>query len=487
MANVPNTDTFGLNEVYNSVSGHTSATLSNLSSCLGNAVSAYYNSTYNNISYAPVDSQRRFRDYKPYSGTPASISISVGGVSNPSVGVYTTTITASINCPATMLLSFSLELDFLSGSVPGGQSEARSVTMTPPFPYSPQTSTGSGLILTWSGVYNAGISTVAFSTTLTNDNWNSPRPSSSFRIKLVAGQNTQLTVANGTSTNASTFVYTVLGVTTTFMTITPTYSGRAPQSGHMIYYSIARNSGPSYTAGNGYKPIEVALSYGTGGYSSSKEFVVSPISGSSPYGSYMSSSITNGYYQVETLDTLSGALFHVRYTLLNRSGSSGNYSFTLEQYKYCSFTTINYSQSIDSFIPGKHILYIESFSGNNGNLPMMTIIPGTNSYGSSETYAYKYVASCPNGGYIRVSYAGNTVVDLYNGQEWQVVFAQSGPNFPAVVTGSYITTLSGGIQSNQAIQFNGSITSYITIVPTSSNIMTHSQYPYKFGYYGIIA
>lgn len=62
---VPNTETFSLQDVYNAVHAHTSGTQTNLQSCFDNAISGYYNDTYNQDSYAPANSMLRFRDYKP--------------------------------------------------------------------------------------------------------------------------------------------------------------------------------------------------------------------------------------------------------------------------------------------------------------------------------------------------------------------------------------------------------------------------------------
>lgn len=65
---VPNTETFSLQDVYNAVDNHTPATTENLQSCFDNAISGYFNPTYNQDSYAPANSMLRFRDYKPTGG-----------------------------------------------------------------------------------------------------------------------------------------------------------------------------------------------------------------------------------------------------------------------------------------------------------------------------------------------------------------------------------------------------------------------------------
>lgn len=62
---VPNTETFSLQDVYNAVHDHTPATIGTLQSCFDNAISGYFNATYNQDSYATANSMLRFRDYKP--------------------------------------------------------------------------------------------------------------------------------------------------------------------------------------------------------------------------------------------------------------------------------------------------------------------------------------------------------------------------------------------------------------------------------------
>ena len=69
MTAVPNTNTFSLQDVYNSVHGHTSGTTGDLQSCFNNAVSYFFDPNYNQDSYAPANSQLRFRNYYPYSVT----------------------------------------------------------------------------------------------------------------------------------------------------------------------------------------------------------------------------------------------------------------------------------------------------------------------------------------------------------------------------------------------------------------------------------
>ncbi len=62
---VPNTNTFSLQDVFNAVKDHTPAVSGNLSDCFAKAIPGYFDSNYNNDSYAPSGSLLRFRNYKP--------------------------------------------------------------------------------------------------------------------------------------------------------------------------------------------------------------------------------------------------------------------------------------------------------------------------------------------------------------------------------------------------------------------------------------
>lgn len=62
---VPNTNTFSLQDVYDSVNSHASPS-PDLSSCFANANPSYFDSNYNNDSYAPANSMLRFRNYTPF-------------------------------------------------------------------------------------------------------------------------------------------------------------------------------------------------------------------------------------------------------------------------------------------------------------------------------------------------------------------------------------------------------------------------------------
>lgn len=77
---VPNAETFSLQDVYNAVSNHTPATSTNLQSCFTNAISGYFNTTYNQDSYAPANSMLRFRDYKPSCDLPIVTTASISSI-----------------------------------------------------------------------------------------------------------------------------------------------------------------------------------------------------------------------------------------------------------------------------------------------------------------------------------------------------------------------------------------------------------------------
>lgn len=63
MPSVPNNNNFSLQNVYDSVRGHSPATVATLSSCFSNSVLEYFDPIYNDNSYAPVNSMKRFRNY----------------------------------------------------------------------------------------------------------------------------------------------------------------------------------------------------------------------------------------------------------------------------------------------------------------------------------------------------------------------------------------------------------------------------------------
>lgn len=63
---VPDTTNFNLQDVYNAVGDHTPATTGDLRSCFTNAISAYFDSDYDNSTYAPAMSLKRFRNYTPF-------------------------------------------------------------------------------------------------------------------------------------------------------------------------------------------------------------------------------------------------------------------------------------------------------------------------------------------------------------------------------------------------------------------------------------
>lgn len=62
---VPNTDAFTLSQVVDAVRWHNPGTSGDLSSCFSNAISNFFDASYNNDSYAPANSMRRFRNYGP--------------------------------------------------------------------------------------------------------------------------------------------------------------------------------------------------------------------------------------------------------------------------------------------------------------------------------------------------------------------------------------------------------------------------------------
>jgi len=71
---VPDTNTFSLEDVYDAVNDHANPA-NNLDDCFTKALSGYFDSDYDNNSYAPANSMKRFRNYGPQG--------------NPQTGSYT--------------------------------------------------------------------------------------------------------------------------------------------------------------------------------------------------------------------------------------------------------------------------------------------------------------------------------------------------------------------------------------------------------------
>jgi hypothetical protein len=62
---VPDTETFSLEDVWDAVVQHENSTNRDLQDCFNNAESTYFHPSYNNNSYAPANSMKRFRKYGP--------------------------------------------------------------------------------------------------------------------------------------------------------------------------------------------------------------------------------------------------------------------------------------------------------------------------------------------------------------------------------------------------------------------------------------
>lgn len=499
MPNVPNTSTFTLQDVYDSVHGHQSATSTNLSSCFTYAVSSYFDANYNTDSYAVANSMLRFRNYTPSAASPAVISMSLTYDSNPSVGVYNFTGSITVVASEAVSGSFGFALDFLSGSVPSGQSERRSSTviLNTLHSYS-QTGAGSFGDATYSSSFSAGTTTISVNLSFVNDNWNDPRPESSFRLRLIAGTNTVLSTPNSTVINDTTYVYTVQGVTTTFVTITSNIGDFFPNhSGQMICYYCVRNTltlGKTYSAAAGYKSIQIQETWNTGSYNANRFFVQALLSGSGPCtNSIVSTQYTHGTTAQTTIDISINAWFN-RYILFNRSGSTATYGYTLQPYLYCSFTTQSYSDSILSFTPSGHVLMIQNYSGNNDLLPLNLIVfPGSSTLGSSDTFSYKYVAHCPTGGFINMYNTTSSTSDaqLYDGDSYQMWHDSRVTTFGFISVGNTSAAarttlgLDGWADSTIRTQYS-STDQYLELVPTTSNVVTNSMAAYMIGYNGII-
>lgn len=62
---VPNTETFTLQDVVNAIQWHSPYSGTDLSSCFASSISNFFDPSYNNDTYAPANSMKRFRNYGP--------------------------------------------------------------------------------------------------------------------------------------------------------------------------------------------------------------------------------------------------------------------------------------------------------------------------------------------------------------------------------------------------------------------------------------
>lgn len=84
---VPNTNTFSLQNVVDAVEDHAGNIAAfksptdkkDLQDCFDQALNGYFNPLYDNISYAPANSMKRFRDYGPQTGPCGSSNQYNGG------------------------------------------------------------------------------------------------------------------------------------------------------------------------------------------------------------------------------------------------------------------------------------------------------------------------------------------------------------------------------------------------------------------------
>lgn len=516
MANVPNTTSFTLQDVYNSVSSHASSTSGNLVSCFDNAISEYFDPTYNNDTYngSPLQGMKRFRNYTPVLPIYATISMSYSLVSNPYPGVYNYSGNIVVNATQSFNGGFYFSLDFLSGSIPSGQSEARSVSLTisRPFPFLGYNfnTTGEGSSTEYTQSFASGTTTIPFTFTFVNDNWNYPRPSSSFRLKLLAGSGTSLSVPNSTSTNGTTAVESILGITTTFFiyteVLTSTNNGTynsiddgavntiSNKSGEMIYLKLSRQNGFTYTANNGYKTSQVTESYNSSG--SDVFFASISLDGNSI--NYIGNTYTGNSSHIESLDAITNDWFYFRYALVNRSGNNTQFSYNLTPLKYCDFVPVSYSQNISSVLAYDHILFIHSLTttavypgiSTTIEIDVPRIIPSTSSLSVSDTYVYNVVAHCPNGGTIRITwndqneYFGELI--LYDGEYHQMnpgnFICSNGFSNSSGLTSIRSASTSATSMTTRFIQAPNA---WVEFVPVSG-VTVSSEFPYKFNADGLV-
>lgn len=421
---------------------------------------------------------------------PAVVSISVGSGTFVENGVmrYTLTLTAVAAAQVTGTVYF--ELDFLSGSVPAGQSEARSASITK-IPEAVTVFTGAGTIRSFTNTFAAGTTTTTFDLRFYNDNWDSPIPISSFRLRLTAGSGTTLSVANSTVTNGSTFVASQTGILTTFLTLTEINSSRGI-SGDMVYFRI---NSSSYNSSQ--KTMVQALgTFNTSSYDTNKSFVSMVVDTNdfnyTPGDVYRH--LDNALFNIGSFNAYNTGVY-VRYYIRNVSGSTSNFAMTISQYKYCSFSNSSYSGSIASLNIGNIIsIYSSTLSGTDTwSVPRIQVFPGATSLLTTDTFTYKYVVHCPTGGYVNFYRTGNGV-PYYDGQEITGTYSPYYAFDSVKFFGGALSSSSSNV-ANTTIAFSAVPPSqyfiftqsdqWVDLVPISSNIVTSSLYPHKLNSGGV--
>ena len=429
------------------------------------------------------------------------------GLSDDFLEVYDVTLTASGGFNINANIGF--ELQFTSGTIPSGQDDRRTLRID-------NLDQGGSITLSSSNAqssifttFNVGDTVRNFRYTYENDNWDSPRPSSTFRT--ICHGDYQLSVTSGEEQSVI-----VQGVTTTTLTLVsdtstdnntydivdiPGNVDISNYSGEGIITLLTRQAGPSYTPADGYKDVQVVENYNTGTSNSNRKFIQILEDGiTSPFDTYTGSTFSHGAEDFTTLTTVSNYPtngFRARYAIINSSGVSSSYSYTISPFLYCSFSPLTINKTISSVTSSDTLIYVKelsSISSTRVQLDQVLLVAGTNTNISlGDTYTYRFTARCPQGTTIDVRNQDNTALAiLSDGQSYTI--DNAGQGFGFITTESPIDSNSTYLSRGQIftigdIRFDisSALGEYIEMEGVTNCVTGIGPYRWKFDNNGTIA
>ena len=408
----------------------------------------YCPGTTSDLRLSNLRNDKRQSYFKGYNVGTGGLSLTYSfnsTLSDDFLEVYDVTITASGAFPANANLGF--ELEFTSGSVPAGQQDRRQVMIENVDAANSITLNSTNPQSTIFTSFGIGDEVRNFRYTYENDNWDSPRPNSTFKVTCHGDY--QLSVISGEQQSVI-----VNGVTTTFLELNSANSTSnnsydivdigstidiSDYSGETIITIFTRQDGPTYTSANGYKDVQVVEDYDTVNFNANLKFIqiVWDIS-STPYETYTGDEYRHGAQDFTTLTTTSNYPvngFGARYALINSTGNSGSFSWTVSPNLYCSFTSTNITRTLTSRAASDSILFIKEI--NRGGFTYRVTLDRLLLAANSDTditlgdrFSYRFIARCPNGGNISIRNEFNTLItSLSNGQSYLVDNAGAGIKF----------------------------------------------------------
>lgn len=481
MSNVPDNETFSLQDVFSAVSSHSGGTSGNLTSCFNNAIFSYFDPQYNTNEYAPENSMLRFRNYTI--GT-ENVSIQLLNVSQIvpdnldfNVDKYNAVIRMTNNSSSTISCSFGVDMQF-NTPIPSGQDDRgfTRIDVTPAY----GELTGSGRVITLNRNAAVGNTDINIVITITNDNWDDSGFNRSFTLKVSTDTNSEL---GGTTQYTST----ITGVKTCYWKITKNYSSVGV--GNVLSYTIERYGSKPLGQIANCKDGNILETFNTGGYSSNKEFV-QLYHDSNAY-NYFGSSFTDNSTDSSTL-TL-GSLstpptYKARYALRNANGEFGisaTFNHNMFPGNYTKFmdgnnndiSSIGHTSTVYSSEGYGHVVYLEDFSSNRIYL---NAVPNGSSLSLFETFGVRFrVFGTGYVWYNGTPYYGGDVIYPDDSYFTSHVFRSNGTTDDLFIA--------GGMSNASTNTFGFSdYSTYLHLEANNGNIEINQLYPYIVGKAGII-